>query len=97
MKYQLNEITITGCSEFAIFINEIKKNYNIDININGDCWGNYYHLNPIKGLTYDVYLDYDRSQRKNLITYQEFNENYKEEFLNKIHSLLNISQTYSII
>ena len=97
MKHQLNQISIVGCNEFALFINEIKKNYNVDININGDCSGNYYHLNPVKGLTYDIYLDYDRILQKHLINYQEFNDNYKDEFLSKIHSLLNISQTYSII
>jgi hypothetical protein len=99
--YNLNEICINGSPQFVEELKEIKSLYNNKFNVDGNVVTAHYYLQPRLSSSV-ICLDYYYSggagyDTKHVITFNEFISNYKELFIGEILSLLNISQTYSII
>jgi stress response protein SCP2 len=100
--YNLNEISICGSSDFVAELKQIKSLYNTIFNVDGNVVSAHYNLQPAKNNVSTICLDYYYSgsagyNTKHVITFTEFITTYKELFIREILSLLNISQTYSII
>jgi hypothetical protein len=99
--YQLKDLAIKGSQEFKIFISDIVTEHGLATNITGDSSSRYYDLNPehrngYTGKSFCIHYD-DIQPKKHVVTFDEFQEKYKDMFIDELLMLTGIKQSYSII